>query len=387
MIDPQGPDFFPTDGVTFEPKPVLPEPLEVTEAEIIAASRKPRLPRPGLLEAIMWLGVVLVARLSASAVMSIVAYAALLVAGSSVNVAFNRLVDPDVMIFLAGADQLLFVLMVVGAMLWRYRGRSGQVLNLTPPRPLHMLIVAGLVLPLSTLCNALYGVAFLGWESVTEYVPLLKFLDELNTMEQVPRLISGTSLTMLLLIIAVGPAVGEELLFRGILGRGLIARWGVLWGVLITSILFGLMHLHPAHALSVIPLGIAIHLIYLGTRSFWAPMLLHFLNNGFAVVVTKLATDQPDAAAAEGSVSPVLLLASLTAVIVLGAMLYRTRARYVMEDGTEWDPGYFTVEAPSPDYPLHREFGGITGRNLVTAGSAWLAFGLAFLDATGALAR
>jgi len=39
--------------------------------------------------------------------------------------------------------------------------------------------------------------------------------------------------------------------------------------MLITSVLFGIMHVNPAQAIGVMPLGLAMHFVYLTTRSFW----------------------------------------------------------------------------------------------------------------------
>jgi hypothetical protein len=145
------------------------------------------------------------------------------------------------------------------------------------------------------------------------------------------------------------------------------------------------MHMHPVHALAVIPLGIALHLIYLATRSFWMPVLLHFLNNAWATAAAKYAGSE--VAAVEAAVSPALLLSSVIAVIVLGALLYTTRVRYLTIDGDEWDPGYPTVEIPDPACAVRVECAPTSGRNLLTAGSAWGAFGLAFIAEVAALAR
>src|SRR5205085_9678359 len=95
------------------------------------------------------------------------------------------------------------------------------------------------------------------------------------------------------LVMAVLPALGEELIFRGLIGRGLLARWGVVAGVLWTSVLFGLVHLNPAQAIAVIPIGVILHFVYLTTGSFWAPVLLHFLNNAFAAVMLKYGEQLP----------------------------------------------------------------------------------------------
>ena len=49
----------------------------------------------------------------------------------------------------------------------------------------------------------------------------------------------------ILLLGCLLPAVGEELFFRGFLGRGLVARYGLVRGVALTSLAFGLLHLAP----------------------------------------------------------------------------------------------------------------------------------------------
>jgi membrane protease YdiL (CAAX protease family) len=86
------------------------------------------------------------------------------------------------------------------------------------------------------------------------------------------------------LVVAVGAAVNEELFCRGFLGRGLVGRYGVLVGVLVTSILFGAMHMDLAQGLWTFLLGCFLHAAYLATRSLWVPVLLHFVNNAAAVI-------------------------------------------------------------------------------------------------------
>jgi membrane protease YdiL (CAAX protease family) len=80
----------------------------------------------------------------------------------------------------------------------------------------------------------------------------------------------------MVLAYAVGPAVGEEVFNRGLLGHLLLSRYGVVLGVLLTSLIFGLMHGFP-HAIFAFVLGCYFHAIYLATRSLWVPILMHFL--------------------------------------------------------------------------------------------------------------
>ena len=99
------------------------------------------------------------------------------------------------------------------------------------------------------------------------------------------------------LAVALGPGVVEEFWCRGFLGRGLCARNGVVVGVLLTSALFSAMHLDPAQLVVIATMGMYLHFVYLVTRSIWAPILLHAMNNGLAIflaLAVKLGNEQGD---------------------------------------------------------------------------------------------
>lgn len=74
----------------------------------------------------------------------------------------------------------------------------------------------------------------------------------------------------------------EELLFRGYL-LGKLRRAMPLWiAVLITSVLFALVHFQWNVALDVFALSIVLCVLRVMTKSLWAPILLHSLKNGLA---------------------------------------------------------------------------------------------------------
>src|SRR5262249_41293070 len=139
----------------------------------------------------------------------------------------------------------------------------------------------------------------------------------------------------------------EELFFRGFLGRGLIGRYGVLAGVLLTSLLFGTIHVHPILICGAAAFGICVHLIYLATRSLWVPALLHFLNNAFVVAVLSLfgpafqeVGRTPEVRAEPtgwGLVAVIALLIALLLVPLVSLLsawgLYRLRERPTTENG------------------------------------------------------
>jgi hypothetical protein len=233
--------------------------------------------------------------------------------------------------------------------------QTGRLLATKRLSPGHAGLIVLAVLPLSILSTKTYVWFTMAiWEPLKTLAPALEKFDGLNSMVMLNDMVQTTPLWILLVAMAVAPALGEELVFRGIIGRGLIARWGLPLGVLITSVMFAAMHLHPAHVVGVIPLGIAMHFVYIATRSFWAPVLFHLLNNTVAVfsarVLHEASMDAADAGMKIG-LTPVDLsagwvLASVSCAAAIGLRLWSTRVRYCTPDGDLWSPGYRTVEAP-----------------------------------------
>jgi len=86
-------------------------------------------------------------------------------------------------------------------------------------------------------------------------------------------------------VVAVVPAVGEEVLFRGVL-QNIFIRWtkNTFLGVLITSLAFALLHFQFLSVLPRFVLGMVLGYIFVWTRSLWMPIIAHFVNNAFAVV-------------------------------------------------------------------------------------------------------
>jgi uncharacterized protein len=87
-------------------------------------------------------------------------------------------------------------------------------------------------------------------------------------------------------IIAVIPAVGEELLFRGILQR-LFSEWtrSSHAGILITAIIFSAMHLQFFGFVPRTVLGILFGYMLVWSGRMWIPVTAHFVNNAVAVTL------------------------------------------------------------------------------------------------------
>lgn len=96
---------------------------------------------------------------------------------------------------------------------------------------------------------------------------------------------SGASLPWILVASALVPATCEELLHRGILLPSLAARMGRPLALLVDTALFAAMHIEPARMVSATVVGLAAGILALRTGSVWPAIVLHAVNNGWALLL------------------------------------------------------------------------------------------------------
>jgi membrane protease YdiL (CAAX protease family) len=100
---------------------------------------------------------------------------------------------------------------------------------------------------------------------------------------------TGWGLLLNILIIAVIPAISEEFLFRGVI-QNIFKQWfrNVHWAVIVTALVFSAVHGQFFGFLPRFALGLMLGYLFVTTRSIWAPVIAHFINNGTAAVVAFL---------------------------------------------------------------------------------------------------
>jgi hypothetical protein len=102
---------------------------------------------------------------------------------------------------------------------------------------------------------------------------------------QPPAAKGAAELVLSLIVIGLTPAICEEAMFRGVLQRS-FERLGAVRAILVTSLLFGLIHVDFQKLLGTFLLGALIGFIVYRTNSLFAGMLAHFTNNSIAVLLT-----------------------------------------------------------------------------------------------------
>jgi membrane protease YdiL (CAAX protease family) len=206
-------------------------------------------------------------------------------------------------------------------------------LALRAPSKLHVLVVVMLApgfIVLPDLVQAL-------WNWVTG-APMT------DGAESLRGVFGALPIPLAVLAVAVGPGIVEEFWCRGFVGRGLVSRYGFVVGVALTSVLFALMHGNPNGLPAYILMGAFLHFVYFATRSIWAPVLLHALNNGTAILFVLLgAAPDPNA-----GTPTVLYLAALGVVLFGSVALWTSRATLEPTDrkAPVWEPEYPGVSVP-----------------------------------------
>lgn len=94
-----------------------------------------------------------------------------------------------------------------------------------------------------------------------------------------------------LIVMAAGPALFEEILFRGGF-QPILVGWtkSAFAGILITSILFSAIHFSYFGFLPRTALGFILGYVFYYSRNLWLNILMHFLYNGLIVTQLYIAT-------------------------------------------------------------------------------------------------
>lgn len=87
---------------------------------------------------------------------------------------------------------------------------------------------------------------------------------------------------LIFVVISVLAPVIEEVVFRGILVERFGLKYGYSRAVIISSLIFGILH---ADIIGAFIFGVILCVIYLQTKSLMMPVLIHALNNGSATLV------------------------------------------------------------------------------------------------------
>lgn len=136
------------------------------------------------------------------------------------------------------------------------------------------------------------------WLSIPFILLAMFALNMINSAFDLPNLMEeefnqiAASVWGMLSIAVFGPII-EELVFRRVMIDDITQKTGKAWvAVLISSVLFGLIHMNPAQIVFAIPVGAVFGWIYVKTGSMLPGLVGHLINNSIAVLEIRLMNSE-----------------------------------------------------------------------------------------------
>lgn len=93
---------------------------------------------------------------------------------------------------------------------------------------------------------------------------------------------------ILVLSVAVVAPIYEEIIFRGILLKGMAKKINPIGALIISALFFALVHMNIPQGINAFLLGMVIGAIYLKTKSIYLSIFAHFINNLMAITASSL---------------------------------------------------------------------------------------------------
>jgi membrane protease YdiL (CAAX protease family) len=139
-----------------------------------------------------------------------------------------------------------------------------------------------------------------------------------GSIDRLAKVAIDPPLLVSLFAIALVPAVCEEILFRGVLARGLATRLVPSVAIVVSAVLFSVFHLSLVQAAPTFLLGLAYGYLALAARSCVPTIVAHLVNNSLAILVAQDAIPGlADAIGYNTVVSASIALALMSSGLVL----------------------------------------------------------------------
>jgi membrane protease YdiL (CAAX protease family) len=139
-----------------------------------------------------------------------------------------------------------------------------------------------------------------------------------NLARMLQSLLDGPPAEAVVALVLVAPLT-EELLFRGLILRGLDRRYGATAAVLVSSAFFAFAHGNWIQAPPAFIAGLYLGWLYRATGTLWWPMAAHALYNGLSLALASVFPDSSSVPSAEPMPWPWALAGA--AILAVGLLL------------------------------------------------------------------
>ena len=228
---------------------------------------------------------------------------------------------------------------ILCAWLWDEQHKPFTWLGLTKGAKWQVFILAVVIM----IC-AIPGINLLGdINSRIEFPQSLDFIEQILKAQEeaaadlTKRFLEADNGWILLInigLLALLPAIAEELSFRGTLQQLLCPRTPHL-AIWLTAVIFSAIHMQFYGFIPRMLMGALFGYVFVWTGSLWVPMVMHFTNNGVAILsyyfLDKLGDTEKSWADTIGAGSTWWL--GLISLIVVGGLVYLLKVQGQQEFG------------------------------------------------------
>ena len=154
--------------------------------------------------------------------------------------------------------------------------------------------------------------------------PLTSWMEMPEFLKKVFAKMSQSDLPTFLSVVVCAPLL-EEWLLRRVALKGLLQHTKPWVAIVMTALMFAIMHMNPWQAIPAFLLGCVFGWVYYRTRSYWICVCMHAINNGASFLIASLFPDMPADASLTyffpGSSYYLVLAASLVVFVFLAWLM------------------------------------------------------------------
>lgn len=192
-------------------------------------------------------------------------------------------------------------------------------------------ITALLQFTATALSTALVALLFLTFEN--QIRDFFMFVDLVGNSEAFPIYVFVLSFINLCIL----APLWEEIFFRGILLRRFTLKWSPQKSIIISSLLFGVIHLNPLTMIFAFCMGCLLGYLYLKTKSLLVPIILHSFANFFGFLqftyINRPKEFMPETAALRSqlTISSVIFVVLFIALLVFVFKNYKNFRNFTLQ--------------------------------------------------------
>ncbi len=196
--------------------------------------------------------------------------------------------------FMTIIGQILFIFLpALFFSKWIY-GDISKIISLKLPKWKELfLFILGIIILTPLLQSYLYIQNYFieRLAESSQFINSIKFLlDSLNeliekTFGNLIRADNFVEMLLVIITISVIPAICEEVMFRGYIQRSFGFKFKSHIAALLTALFFALYHFNPYGLIPLAIIGFYLGFAAYSSQSLFIPIILHFLNNFFAVML------------------------------------------------------------------------------------------------------